>query len=819
MTFEELAFSLAAYVSEKAVGLVEDGVIEKTVDFLKKEYEEREIGKRFKAFCMDSRWRDMFENQGVHGGIDLSGLTSEMQKKIVDQAFEYYHSIDTRISNNEFEKHIKEFNGIAMAESAGQKKQVQGFVLAAYHMVFAFYCEKLGDESLLAINTSMRYIDQKIQTLRLEIAKLTKQNTAALDLQESYSAPAFGFTGRVTELEDIARSFGSKNQTVVLCGQGGMGKSEIARKYAEIHQNDYDLICFAYYQGSIKQTIVSGLFWNHGFLAEKPFDEQFQMKISCLNSLKKRVLLIFDDVNELTDRENLFRISNRNFHILITTRNTQLLDTSPIHIGELDYEKELKPLFQYHSKSSDEWMAQNEALLREILVTILQSHTMLTVLTAKLLNATDNSLADIKKALGQNRLAPEITEKIKSFKDAGRSLPSGNTIDDSLYEHVLRLYSISSLSEDEGKVGLLRNMSLIPYSGILRAKLKEWLQLENLNDINMLVETGWLTMLNEPDGKRISMHSIISDAVFMQTQPTVENCKGLLSAIHTESEPEANEHRITKAYMLEYGEFALNRISSEDLLIAAIAHSIGSLFNAVANYSKALEWHQKASDIRKKVLGKEHPNTAATYNNIAVVYKSQGAYPKALEWYGKALNIREKVLGTEHPDTATTYNNIAMAHHSQGDYPKALEWYQKALGIREKVLGTEHPYTAATYNNIAGVYKNQGNYPKALEWYGKALAIFEKELGKEHPYTATTYNNIAGVYDSQGDYPKALDWYGKALRVYSNQELKEHPNRTIILKNARGAFIDNGGREDEFDSWLITTLENRNPYAYNGSLR
>ena len=58
-------------------------------------------------------------------------------------------------------------------------------------------------------------------------------------------------------------------------------------------------------------------------------------------------------------------------------------------------------------------------------------------------------------------------------------------------------------------------------------------------------------------------------------------------------------------------------------------------------------------------MGKEHPETAATYNNIAGVYYSQGAYQKTLEWYEKALAIREKVLGKEHPDTVETRCNIA----------------------------------------------------------------------------------------------------------------------------------------------------------------
>jgi len=70
------------------------------------------------------------------------------------------------------------------------------------------------------------------------------------------------------------------------------------------------------------------------------------------------------------------------------------------------------------------------------------------------------------------------------------------------------------------------------------------------------------------------------------------------------------------------------------------------------------------------VLGKEHPDTASTYNGIAGVYSNQGEYSKALEWYEKALAIYEKVLGKEHPNTVSTYNSIALVYHYQGEYSK-----------------------------------------------------------------------------------------------------------------------------------------------------
>ena len=226
------------------------------------------------------------------------------------------------------------------------------------------------------------------------------------------------------------------------------------------------------------------------------------------------------------------------------------------------------------------------------------------------------------------------------------------------------------------------------------------------------------------------------------------------------------------------------------------AFDIARVFDSQGEYTKALEWYEKALAIKEKVLGKEHPDTAKTYNNIATVYDSQGKYDEALEWHQKALAIKEKVLGKEHPSTAVTYGNIGKVYNCQGDYDKALEWFQKALAIAEKVLGKEHPDTATTYNNIAGIYDSQGDYAQALEWYQKALAIAEKVLGKEHPDTATTYNNIALVYDNQGKYDEALECYQKALDIQEKVLGKEHPHTATTYNNIAIVY-DNQGKYDE----------------------
>jgi len=238
--------------------------------------------------------------------------------------------------------------------------------------------------------------------------------------------------------------------------------------------------------------------------------------------------------------------------------------------------------------------------------------------------------------------------------------------------------------------------------------------------------------------------------------------------------------------------------------------STASTYNDIAlcckdqgNYYKALEWHQKALDVREKVLGMEHPDTATTYNNIAVVYTWLGDHDRALELYQKAITIREKVLGMEHPDTASTYNYVAIVYNNQHDYDRALEWYQRALVIREKVLGMEHPDTASTYNYIALIYTNIGKHDRALELYQKALAIRERVLGMEHPNTASTYNYIARFYAKQGEYDVALKWYKKALTIREKVLGIEHPATAITYNNIADVYQ----KQEDYDTALTWILK------------
>jgi len=85
--------------------------------------------------------------------------------------------------------------------------------------------------------------------------------------------------------------------------------------------------------------------------------------------------------------------------------------------------------------------------------------------------------------------------------------------------------------------------------------------------------------------------------------------------------------------------------------------------------------HREAWQLRKKVLGRDHPSTLESMNNLAVVLGSQGQYAKAETMHCEVLQLREKVLGRDHPSTLRSRNNLALVLDSRAkhDYGQADE--------------------------------------------------------------------------------------------------------------------------------------------------
>src|SRR5271163_3084219 len=88
-------------------------------------------------------------------------------------------------------------------------------------------------------------------------------------------------------------------------------------------------------------------------------------------------------------------------------------------------------------------------------------------------------------------------------------------------------------------------------------------------------------------------------------------------------------------------------------------------------------------------------------NNLAALYHSQGKHALAEKMYMQSLDIKKRLLGEEHPEVALNLQNLAACYCAKRKYAEAEVLFKRSLEIREKIIGTDHPDLITTLKNYA----------------------------------------------------------------------------------------------------------------------
>ncbi len=226
---------------------------------------------------------------------------------------------------------------------------------------------------------------------------------------------------------------------------------------------------------------------------------------------------------------------------------------------------------------------------------------------------------------------------------------------------------------------------------------------------------------------------------------------------------------------------------------AATLNILATLYHSKGDYSKAESLYERTLLIREKTLGPDHPQFGDTLNNLAILYRSKGDYVKAESLFQRVLLITEKALGPDHPDVASSLNSLAILYYEKGDYAKAEPLYRRALDAWERALGPDSPHVASALTNLANLYVEiKGDYAKAEPLYLRTLTIREKTLAPDHPQVANSVLNLAVFYANKGDYAKAETFHRRALNIWEKALGPDHADVAFSLNNLAILYRDKG---------------------------
>jgi len=242
------------------------------------------------------------------------------------------------------------------------------------------------------------------------------------------------------------------------------------------------------------------------------------------------------------------------------------------------------------------------------------------------------------------------------------------------------------------------------------------------------------------------------------------------------------------------------------LIDARLRGTIGETYRALGRYEHAEPQLEKALEIRKRVLGDDHPDTLRSMNNLAFLYMRQGRYAEAEPIFRKALASQRRVLGDDHPDTLLSMNNLAWQYYRQGRFAEAEPLYLEALEKRRRVLGDDHPDTLMSMSDLGTLYSAQGRLDDTERLWLATLEGQKRVLGEDHKDTLATMGNVAILYFQQGRYDEAEALMVETLERQKRVLGEDHMFTLMSMLNlAELEFMR--GRYDEAEALNLEALD------------
>lgn len=600
------------------------------------------------------------------------------------------------------------------------------------------------------------------------------------------------FVGRQESLEELHTRL--KNQgassTIAIIGMAGIGKTQLARKYAHTYFQNYDVLWWVdANQELLPQARELGLKLKTAKACSMPaLDERTLEKWigaikNCNEKQSLRVLFLFDDVR---DNDYIKPISTilTNAHMLLTSRNQSLGDTS---IGNkkmqlkcftrkesIDYLEHILPERPSH------FFNKLAEALHDYPLALAQASSYIKEFPSLSIEDYLNLYRDTKKTLWkeEEKLAAEKSKNVPSLNDYHQTVSATFTL---LLDHVIKT--------SPHAYNLLKFSSFLGSQDIPKHLLKSWMiGQKKLNDFDFHDAASTLIKYsifekNENDkdkGEKYNIHALLHE--FIRDNLTKEEKELYLNEVTTliASFLPNSSYQLWKALADDrYLEFHLESLlkwaeryhfQSDDLLTLKIKH----LHNLYFSKSEFDESAKKIEPIEKEINSNDKLSSLEKARFLTI------AGNKAAVKYGcnEAISICEKaeqlLNNISFPQAREELffllvNNLMEFYTNKGDLKKAEEAGKKAELLLPHI---NYPtYLILYYFMRSFQLLNKGDYKEALTHIDLAI---EKFPSTDFPDHFHLFNKIvkAEILSRMGELNQALD-----LATESYNEFKKYyPN-------------------------------------------
>ena len=201
-------------------------------------------------------------------------------------------------------------------------------------------------------------------------------------------------------------------------------------------------------------------------------------------------------------------------------------------------------------------------------------------------------------------------------------------------------------------------------------------------------------------------------------------------------------------------------VSYEELL--KIMVYLGNTYKELVMSEKAEKMLQEALKLCQQHFQQEPAKALSLLVSLAHIYRRLGDFAKAEDLCSQSLSLCKQHTPKDYASLAAIHMALCVAHREQGHYKKAEEHIHQSLGLYEQYLPDQQLDYAHALRLLGHVCSDQGLYKQARELYEKSLDIFLQHDQPNHPKALWLYAKLGTICRRLGEVDKAHSYLDQA---------------------------------------------------------
>ena len=475
-------------------------------------------------------------------------------------------------------------------------------------------------------------------------------------------------------------------------------------------------------------------------------EKRFQNHNRYLRSLREDTLLIIDNFNVTAIQDSFLSVVMK-YHcrILFTTRS----NLTGYALFPLTKISDSSALFELISAFYPE-AAEYKSVMEEIIDTV-HRHTFAVELAAKLLNNGILSPTQLLRKLQEEKAALESEDDIRIIKDGQNSKAT-------YYHHIHTLFSLYTLSEFQQN--LMSNMCFLLSSGLSARIFAKWMHLSNLNEINDLIETGFIQTNTR---HTISLHPMIQEIALSETKPSVSSCHILLDSLQKICLMHGIEVDYYKKLFQTTGNI-IELIEKDDMPKYLLF--LENVFPYMDNYNYQKGMREIIQELKNLLKRKD----IGTHSDRALLLDFQATLEtkpeKAIKLEKDALALIKEITEENAHLASNLHSNLGGLYRMNGYPDLAREHMEKGFFLLEQynLLYTNDSIPQIT--NYAMLLTEQQTPEKGisvLQKLSKGIKEYNSDCCLDY---ATVQETLGTIYLITADLSQAKTHFKRALKIY-----------------------------------------------------